>query len=82
MLTADFLLQEVKKNLHIVLSFSYVGEAFRERLRKFPSLVNCTTIDWFTAWPDDALHTVAQQVRVNFELVRPSEKVPVICETN
>ncbi|GFH10424.1 dynein heavy chain 9, partial [Haematococcus lacustris] len=45
--------------MHIVLSFSPVGDAFRERLRKFPSLVNCTTIDWFTRWPNDALATVA-----------------------
>jgi dynein heavy chain len=38
--------QEVRRNLHIVLSFSPVSQAFRDRLRKFPSLVNCTTIDW------------------------------------
>ena len=28
-----------------------VSEAFRARLRQFPSLVNCCTIDWFTEWP-------------------------------
>jgi len=39
-------LQEVRRNMHIVLSFSPVSQSFRERLRKFPSLVNCTTIDW------------------------------------
>ena len=50
---------QVKKNLHIVLSFSPVGSAFRERLTKFPALVNCTTIDWFSAWPRNALHSVA-----------------------
>jgi len=50
---------KVRRNLHIVLSFSPVGDAFRERLRKFPSLVNCTSIDWFTAWPKDALANVA-----------------------
>jgi dynein heavy chain len=49
----------VRRNLHLVLSFSPVGDAFRERLRKFPSLVHCTTLDWFTAWPRDALATVA-----------------------
>ncbi len=37
---------QVRRNMHIVLSFSPVGDSFRERLRKFPSLVNCTTIDW------------------------------------
>lgn len=51
----------MKRNLHMVLSFSPVGGEFRERLRKFPSLVNCTTIDWFSEWPRDALHTVATQ---------------------
>ena len=51
---------QVKRNLHMVLSFSPVGGEFRERLRKFPSLVNCTTIDWFSEWPRDALHTVAR----------------------
>eukprot|EP00775_Hariotina_reticulata_P006671 gene6671-6895_t len=55
----NFFVQEVRRNLHIVLSFSPVGDAFRERLRKFPSLVNCTSIDWFTAWPKDALANVA-----------------------
>jgi dynein heavy chain len=50
---------QVRRNLHIVLSFSPVGSAFQERLRAFPSLVNCTTIDWFSSWPRDALFTVA-----------------------
>ena len=29
------------------------------RLRQFPSLVNCTTIDWFHPWPTEALKQVA-----------------------
>jgi len=49
-----------KTNLHMALCMSPIGDAFRTRLRKFPSLVNCCTIDWFTAWPKDALLTVAQ----------------------
>ena len=57
----NFFISEVRKNLHVVLCFSPVGDAFRERLRKFPSLVTCTTIDWFTAWPEDALLNVAQE---------------------
>ncbi len=32
---------------------------FRARLRQFPSLVNCCTIDWFSAWPQEALQSVA-----------------------
>ncbi|KAG8439501.1 hypothetical protein GDO86_005633 [Hymenochirus boettgeri] len=49
----------VRKNLHIVLAFSPTGEAFRYHLRNFPSLINCCTIDWFQAWPEDALEKVA-----------------------
>lgn len=39
---------------------SPLGEIFRTRLRKFPSLVNCCTIDWFTNWPEEALLDVAK----------------------
>ena len=38
---------------------SPIGEVFRSRLRQFPSLVTCCTIDWFSEWPDDALRSVA-----------------------
>ena len=51
----------VKKNTHVVLAFSPVGDSFRNRLRMFPSLVNCCTIDWFHEWPAEALYSVAKQ---------------------
>jgi hypothetical protein len=34
---------------------SPVGDKFRRVMRTFPGLVNCTTIDWFLQWPDEAL---------------------------
>eukprot|EP00967_Tisochrysis_lutea_P008592 scaffold10254_cov16-Tisochrysis_lutea.AAC.3 len=40
--------QRVRDNLHIVLTMSPVGEGFRVRCRQFPSLISCSTIDWFT----------------------------------
>ena len=43
----NFFIERVKKNLHIVLAMSPIGDAFRNRLRMFPSLINCCTIDWF-----------------------------------
>jgi len=52
-------LLRVKANIHVVLCMSPLGDAFRTRLRKFPSLVNCCTIDWFQEWPDEALQSVA-----------------------
>lgn len=56
-----FFVDACRANLHLVLAMSPVGGAFRERLRKFPSLVNCTTIDWFSIWPSDALKSVASK---------------------
>lgn len=52
-------IERVKKNLHNVVAMSPIGDAFRVRLRMFPSLINCCTIDWFTAWPKEALERVA-----------------------
>jgi len=54
-----FFVSELRRNLTVVLSFSFVGDGFRDRLRQFPSLVNCCTIDWFERWPNEALQTVA-----------------------
>lgn len=48
-----------KNKLKVVLCMSPIGEVFRTRLRMFPSLVNCCTIDWFGTWPDEALRSVA-----------------------
>ncbi|KDO23984.1 hypothetical protein SPRG_10681 [Saprolegnia parasitica CBS 223.65] len=56
-----FFVQRVRQQLHIVLACSPIGDAFRDRLRKFPSMINCCTIDWFTAWPADALVAVAEK---------------------
>ncbi|KAF1778944.1 P-loop containing nucleoside triphosphate hydrolase [Phytophthora cactorum] len=63
-----FFLQRVRTNLHIVLACSPIGDAFRDRLRKFPSLINCCTIDWFTAWPSDALVAVAEKFLADVEM--------------
>jgi len=42
-----FFVNRCRENLHIVVAFSPIGNAFRNRLRQFPSLINCCTIDWF-----------------------------------
>ncbi|KAJ3073482.1 Dynein heavy chain 1, axonemal [Podochytrium sp. JEL0797] len=52
-------IQRVRNNLHLIICMSPIGDAFRNRLRMFPSLVNCCTIDWFSTWPEEALRSVA-----------------------
>ena len=43
----NYFIERVKQNLHVALAMSPIGDAFRNRLRMFPSLINCCTIDWF-----------------------------------
>lgn len=43
----NFFIQIVRDQLHIVLAMSPIGDGFRNRIRKFPAIVNCCTIDWF-----------------------------------
>jgi dynein heavy chain, axonemal len=64
----------VRARLHLVLAMSPIGDVFRQRLRMFPALVNCCTIDWFMEWPLEALQSVAQ----HFYSVRFSDLVAVI----
>ncbi|XP_064624417.1 dynein axonemal heavy chain 3-like [Lineus longissimus] len=57
----NYFIERVRENLHIILAMSPIGDAFRNRLRMFPSLINCCTIDWFQNWPEDALEMVANK---------------------
>jgi dynein heavy chain len=45
----------------LCLCFSPVGEDMARRARRFPALINCTSIDWFQPWPQSALLSVAQK---------------------
>eukprot|EP01031_Cornospumella_fuschlensis_P040724 gene40724-49662_t len=52
---------------------SPVGDALRIRCRQFPSLINCTTIDWFHGWPEAALVSVAERFLGDLDL--PNEDI-------
>ncbi|XP_071951094.1 dynein axonemal heavy chain 2-like isoform X2 [Antedon mediterranea] len=56
-----YFIERVRSNLHVVLCMSPVGDPFRNRIRMYPAFVNCTTIDWFTEWPKEALIEVAEK---------------------
>eukprot|EP01135_Chromosphaera_perkinsii_P007265 Nk52_evm73s745 gene=Nk52_evmTU73s745 len=63
-----YFIERCRNNMHIVLCFSPIGDAFRTRLRMYPSLINCCTIDWFQAWPEDALELVATRSLADVEM--------------
>jgi dynein heavy chain len=55
----SYFVQRSRENIHIVLAMSPAGDTLRVRCRNFPGLVSNTSIDWFFAWPEDALSAVA-----------------------
>jgi dynein heavy chain len=69
----NFFIEKIRRNLHLILCFSPVGEAFRVRARMFPGIINGTTIDWFTPWPRDALIGVAMRFLAKIEF--PNEEI-------
>lgn len=56
----QYFVHQCRERLHLCLCMSPMSGEFRDRLRMFPALVNCTTIDWFSEWPKDALLAVAR----------------------
>ncbi|KAF5288992.1 hypothetical protein FQA39_LY03871 [Lamprigera yunnana] len=70
----NLFVQFVKEQLHVVLVMSPIGDAFRNRIRKFPAIVNCCTIDWFQTWPEDALLAVATRFLGEVQLTNEERK--------
>eukprot|EP00966_Prymnesium_polylepis_P021841 501924-Prymnesium_polylepis.1 len=73
--------KRVRDNLHLCICMSPLGEAFRSRLRNFPSLVNNCTIDFFAEWPEEALRSVAKNTLDTIELGddKVKEGLTVMC---
>ena len=64
-----FFIDRVRRLLKVVLCFSPVGNTIRVRSRKFPALTNCTSIDWFHEWPEEALVSVSKRFLEEVELI-------------
>lgn len=56
----------------MILCFSPVGSILRVRARKFPAVVNCTAINWFHEWPEDALVSVSARFLEDTEGIQVS----------
>uniref|UniRef100_T1JML4 Dynein-1, subspecies f n=1 Tax=Strigamia maritima TaxID=126957 RepID=T1JML4_STRMM len=74
----QFFVNKCGGNLHIVLAMSPVGDFLRNRCRNFPGLVNNTSIDWFMAWPEQALMAVASVMLTECPLVAPKYCISLI----
>ncbi|KAL0172594.1 hypothetical protein M9458_032905, partial [Cirrhinus mrigala] len=55
----SFFMNRVRQQLKVVLCMSPVGNSLRLHARRFPALLNCTTLDWFQEWPLEALQSVS-----------------------
>ena len=73
----SFFIDRVRRLLKVVLCFSPVGDTLRKRARKFPAIVNCTSIDWFHEWPEDALVSVSQSFLGDTEQVPDELRAPI-----
>ncbi|XP_068092066.1 dynein axonemal heavy chain 11 isoform X2 [Hyperolius riggenbachi] len=69
-----FFLERVRLQLKVILCFSPVGSTLRVRSRKFPAIVNCTAIDWFHEWPQEALQSVSRRFIEDSEGIEPNVK--------
>jgi dynein heavy chain len=58
----SYFISKIKENLHCCLCFSPVGPSLRTRATRFPALSNCTVIDWFQPWPQQALASVGKSL--------------------
>ncbi|XP_039611034.1 LOW QUALITY PROTEIN: dynein heavy chain 11, axonemal-like [Polypterus senegalus] len=73
----QFFIDRIRRQLKVVLCFSPVGFTLRTRARKFPALVNCTVIDWFHAWPLEALQSVSSSFIEKIEGLEPEVKASI-----
>lgn len=63
----NFFFDKIRLNLKVVLCHSPVGDFMRIRSRKFPGIINSTSVDWFHPWPADALIGVSQKFLADIE---------------
>jgi dynein heavy chain len=73
-----FFIDKVRENLHVVLCFSPIGDAFRTRARRFPALVNSSVIDWFHPWPESALEDVSSNFLASIDLGHEEVKKNIV----
>lgn len=77
--TADnlhaFVLNRVRRKLHVLLCFSPVGDKLSRWAQQFPGIINGCTIDWFLPWPQAALTAVSSHLlKANLQLATNNDE--------
>ncbi|KAM8734967.1 dynein axonemal heavy chain 11 [Acanthopagrus schlegelii] len=67
-----FFTDRVRQQLTVILCLSPVGSALSVRARRFPALIQCTTIDWFHPWTSEALQSVSYRFIQEIEGIEPA----------
>ncbi|KAI7806173.1 dynein axonemal heavy chain 11 [Triplophysa rosa] len=67
-----FFMNRVQQQLKVVLCLSPVGNSLRARVRRFPALLSCTTLDWFQEWTLEALQSVSMRFLQNIPSIQPA----------
>lgn len=58
----------------VILFIIKIGESFRLRSLKFPGIISGCIIDWYTAWPPDALLAVSHHFLNDFQVVATTQE--------
>lgn len=72
-----FFIDRVRRQLKVVLCFSPVGSTLRVRSRKFPAIINCTQVNWFHEWPQEALVSVALRFLQDITVLPVSKRLGI-----
>lgn len=75
----NYFIEKVRRNMKMILCFSPVGTTLKTRSRKFPALLNSTTVDFLFDWPKEALKSVSSKFLADIEVL-PTHLVDPIAE--
>ena len=74
-------MENVKKNLHIILVVSPYGSIFKDIMLSYPTIRNETVIDWYMPWSQNALESVSRSYLKRSKIVEDEmmAKIVTVC---